>query len=313
MHRSLITVVISGFALIGSVFAALLYGASLNTRAISQASFKLTSSVVSFEPTREVPAMPARPTLDSVAPQRGTGGLFTYQGVLTDINGDAVAGPIELEFLVFADPVGGGARIPISGDFRDVDPDAQGRFQVDVSLPSANLMSGYTNFGLRIRATSDSTPIVDDLPIRPAPYAWLSEYARTSETASFAQSADTAGSASVAGQLTNDQTHTIALSSFFAPSGALGQPPRAVRVGNIVMLTGTMTNVMANPNGAIVGTLPVGMRPANTQAMAVHVSLSTTSGNAAVSVLPNGDIRITSPNYGPGATFFLSGANFIVD
>ena len=80
-----------------------------------------------------------------------------------------------------------------------------------------------------------------------------------------------------------------------------------------MFLSGEMTNTAPNPNGVLVGTLPVGMRPATSQVMTIHVSLSTAAGNAALRVQTNGEIRFISSNYSPGFVFFLNGACFPVE
>lgn len=159
-------------------------------------------------------------------------------------------------------------------------------------------MKDYEHFGLRISDASGGAVIADDIPMMPAPYAWLSERARVSDAAD---------------RLVDDQMYTIALSDQFRTSEGTGLVPRAARVGHVVMLTGAMTNVNANPHGALVGTLPTGMRPSQSTVLAVHVGLATMTGNAALDIRPSGEIYLISPNYGPGYSFYLNGANFIVE
>jgi len=227
------------------------------------------------------------------------GGVFTYQGVLSEAGGVPVVGPVALEFEVLGDPIGGGAREVISGSVvTGIMPDGSGRFQVEVALPPASVMGEYGSFGLRIRDDSDGAVIVNDIAITASPYAWLSERARVSDASD---------------RLTNDQVHTIDLASGDFVESSLGQEPKAVRVGNMVMLTGVMTNPGTINSSSVVGTLPVGMRPSSTVLLAIHVSLSQTSGNTGLSISSNGEIRLISPTYTPGFQFFLNGANFVVE
>jgi hypothetical protein len=159
-------------------------------------------------------------------------------------------------------------------------------------------MSEHDTFGLRISDASSGSVIAADIPMNPAPYAWLSEHARTSD---------------IAYDLAGNQIHDLTLTGDFVFNTGLGQPPKAVRVGQVVMLTGTMFSDVSNTNGAEVGFLPVGMRPSQTVILPVHVNIAPQSGNAALVITSSGRITILSPNYGAGYTFFLNGANFIVE
>ncbi len=302
MLRSSVGLGVAGLIFLGSVLIAYSMGASMHAdpHAASASGLVLTNSEVRFEPE---PVEDLERTTEAVSPGEGNGAArggalnsFTYQGVLTDLSGVPAVGPLPLEFLLYGDPVGGGARVVISGSFiNDIMPDAAGRFQANVGLPFGSSIKDFKNFGLQINDGTDFTPIGDEIVVNPTPYAWLSEFSRSAET------------------LIDDQSHTLGLPADFNSGPLGGGVPTATRVGSMVFLSGEMVNNFPNPNGALVGTLPVGMRPASSQVMTIHVSLSTMSGNAALRVTTNGEIRIISSNYGPGFVFFLNGACFPVE
>jgi len=296
MLRSAVGLGVAGLVLVGSVMVAYSVGAGGHREGVSaEAGFVLTKSVVRFEPMERAEAG-GELVGGEVAPAGLPLNHFTYQGVLTDLGGQPVVGPVSLRFELWGDPIGGGARTVLTGTtVADLMPDEGGRFTVEVGLPSGDSMKYFEEFGLRVVDLSDSSPIGDEIVINPTPYAWLS---------SFARSAD---------RLAEDQSHIIALSDQFSPSPAGGRAPYATRVGNMVYLSGVMRNDFANPNGSIIGTLPVGMRPASTELLAVHVFLSDISGNAGLVVTPSGQMSLISPSYGQGATFYLNGAYFSVE
>lgn len=305
MSRSIIATSLASLLFLASVLAAFLMGASL--RPAPQPTPQMVPSLRLTAHSVRVPVEPEPAWGDGVG-ARGVNADFTYQGVLTDLSGVPVAGPVSLEFQVLGDPLAGGPRAVISSSLRPgIAPDSAGRFTASVDLPSVDQMGAHAGFGLRIIDADSAAPIVDDLPINPAPYAWLSEQARRSDFADFAGQADTAQ------ELADDQVHELVLDGAFVHNPGLGQAPRAARVGRMVMLTGTMFSDVDNTNGAVVGTLPVGMRPAQTVVLAVHVAVSSNSSNAALIITSSGQISILSPAYGPGLAFFLNGASFIVE
>tara|TARA_R110002072_G_scaffold42064_22_gene119121 strand:- start:456 stop:1241 length:786 start_codon:yes stop_codon:yes gene_type:complete len=260
----------------------------------------LTNSVVRFEPMERAEAGAELAVAELVGGEVAPAGVplnhFTYQGVLTDLGGQPVEGPVSLRFELLGDPIGGGARTVLTGTtVADLMPDEGGRFTVEVGLPFGDSMKHFEDFGLRVIDLSDSSPIGDEIVINPTPYAWLSEFARTAD------------------RLAEDQSHTIVLSDQFSPSLGGGRTPYATRVGNMVYLSGAMRNDFANPSGSVVGTLPVGMRPASSEILAIHVAIATESGNAGLIVTSSGQMSLISPSYSEGFTFFLNGAYFSVE
>ena len=315
MSKSILTISITGLIFLASIIGAFVIGSSLKRSPADPASaeFTLINNEVRFNsvPDRDPQSIDGIQQLDDTQTPQGSNGFFTYQGVLLDDMGNAAVGPVGLEFIVSSlSPV---ARIHTQVTFNDIMPDAQGRIQVDLPLPEASTMSIWTDFFLTIRDPLTLVSIIDELPMANAPLAWISQHARSSDTSVFAQNAIFADLAQEADSLTNDATATLALTNDFDPAPAGGQPPTATRLGNMIFLNGTFLNNVNNPNGVILATLPPSMRPSGTQILAMHVSLSTTSGNAAVTITTDGTIRLLSPAYTPGFVFYLNGVYFTVD
>jgi hypothetical protein len=309
MSKSSITISITGLVFIASILGSFVIGTSLNRSPAHSAAadLALINNAVRFN--AEFDRDPQ--SLGDIQAPQGSTGFFTYQGVLLDDMGSAAVGPVGLEFIVSSlSPV---ARIHTQITFNDIMPDGQGRIQVDLPLPDASTMSIWTDFFLTIRDPMTLVPIIDELPLANAPLAWISQHARSSDTSVFAQNAIFADLAQEADSLTNDDTVELTLTSDFDPAPIGGQPPNATRLGNMVFLSGAFRNNVNNPNGVILATLPPNMRPSETHILALHVSLSTTSGNAAVTITTDGTIRILSSAYTPGFAFFLNGVYFTVE
>ena len=300
MLRSSIGLGVAGLVFLGSIVLAYTAGASGRGVHETSAALVLTNGEVRLASADELGAADSQEIKDAIGGDDSGRGVplnyFTYQGVITNLDGTPAVGPLSLRFQLWGEPLGGGSRVVlVSNLVEGIMPDEAGRFEAEAGLPFGNSMRNFKDFGLQILDGTDLTPIGGEIAVNPTPYAWLSEFSREAET------------------LINDESFTIGYPTGFAAGPLGGGVPTATRSGNMVFLSGEMTNTAPNPNGVLVGTLPASMRPATSQVMTIHVSLSTTAGNAALRVQTNGEIRFISSNYSPGFVFFLNGACFPVE
>jgi|GEM_PF-2948980 len=260
----------------------------------------------------------------SLEPQ-GVAISFTYQGALTDSQGQPIAGPVGLNFRLIAND--NGSEVTVSSTvFNAIMPDAQGRFQVLIPLVDASVFNSYTNHRLLVIDLESSSKIGAPTPIHPTPLAWAARHALESDYAAVAASADFADEAdyaeqsdfsnyaSEAGQLSNDQTIELTLESVFEPYGFGWDIPRATRVGNVVYLGGLVNPESSAPSGGIIARLPVGMRPIGRVLDGAFCDMSSqnTQNHIRIDILPNGNIQCTDQVFTNG-WFSLNGISFIVE
>lgn len=303
MSKSVLTISAAYFVFVASVVIAFVAGASVNQR---EASSRLVLMSSEFEIRNDQISK-------TDSENQGTpSGTFSLQGVLYDESGAPASGPVQLTFTVFSllpTPINFISSVNI------VNIDENGLFETIIPLPDPEVFTGIESLGVRVVETMTNKSVAN-INTRYTPRAWFSEYAVTSgfaENAAFADEAQEAAIAETADALTNDQTVSITLAQNFSPGVFGGQAPYATRLGNMVFLNGIFSNDVANPNGMIIGTLPPNMRPSSSQILAIHSNLSTSSGNAAVTITSDGTIRMFSSNYSAGFSFFLNGAYFTID
>lgn len=308
MSKSVLTISAACFVFVASVVIAFVVGASVVQR---EASSRLVLMSSEFEIRNDQVSNDQVSKIDSKNQGTPTG-TFSFQGVLYDESGAPASGPVQLTFTVFS-------TLPTPINFISsvniVNIDENGLFETIIPLPDPEVFTGIESLGVRVVETM-TNEIIAIPSVRHTPRAWFSEYAVTSgfaESAAFADEAQEAAIAQTADALTNDQTVSITLAQDFSPGVFGGQAPYATRLGNMVFLNGIFSNDVANPNGMIIGTLPPNMRPSSSQVLAIHSNLSTSSGNAAVTITDDGTIRMFSSNYSAGFSFFLNGAYFTID
>lgn len=342
MSKSFIGVSLGGLVLIASSILAFALGASIGQRG-DRASLLLASSEVRFEPARDMVE-----SIDDALAPAGVPGVFVYQGVLTDSNGDPATGMIDLTFTLQSN-----LPQPVTHSMiqHTVEPDEFGRFQVDIPLADPMVMINSEDLLIDCRENGAMNPIAV-VPVQHTPRAWTAEHARTSvlaveaafaefaetaqdanfaleaftaqsatnaenannaNNATNATNAQTAVSAQTADALTNDNTVTLSLNAPFSVYGNGYEAPEATRVGNVVHLSG-LVDVDATINNTAMTTLPVGMWPTGRIILSVNTQSTLYQGAPPrrFDVLPNGQIFLFQ-QINENDWFSLDGLSFIVD
>lgn len=325
MFKAMLLSSIAGLVLIVSIGLALVTSQpSTQSSNLKPVSFMLTESMISFDKNQQ--SLGQRNT-ELESNQGLPAAVFTYQGVLNDLGGSPVVGPVGLQFKVFGTAAEETELSTITHDM--IMPDTQGRFQVEVPLPNAPFMANYTGYTLRIFETTGFTQIGDDIDMQPAPFAWVSEYARSASFASNAGASDfatnaqnavdaetalTADLADQANSLVNDQTINLNLEFRFNIYGNGFAAPRATRIGNIVFLDGVVGVPSGAPSNSLMTILPEGMRPSGKIVLALEGSQSLSAGgNTPVRFDVSEDGRINNITFLlTNSWVSLNGAYFIV-
>jgi len=317
MSKSFLTISVTGLIFITSIIASFVLGVSISQQPASS-GLVLINNEVRFEPT----AAPDPGPLDDGQTNEGITSVFVYQGVLNDINGDPVAGPVSLSFSLYSNGI---AVFEHSSLDTTVTPDAFGRFQVDMPLGDAEIMSNYADLYLQITETGGA--LIANIPVQYTPRAWYSRHSKTSELAQSASLAETAINAQnselalqaitamQADELTNDQTVTLTLDKPFEPYGPPYAVPKAARVGNVVYLSGVANAYLQVLGVETLVTLPVGMRPSERIILTFEAYRSLDFDGFSphrFELHPDGRILSTS-SMNSNEYFSLNGNSFIVD
>lgn len=223
---------------------------------------------------------------------------FTYQGVLNDTNGNPAIGPLDLRFVFV------GISFSVEGDelptvlsdtvLSNIDPDSEGRFQVEVPMPPAYQVGFFIEHRLQIFDDASNTQIGDDISMSPAPIAFAAEYA------------DRAG---IADRLADTRPSTLDLQAPFNYYGLGYDIPRAMRNGNVVTLSGIVQISSTEHQMVILTTLPLDMRP-HARLVFGAFSDSQNGNHARIDILPDGSVLYSGIGGGITSWFSLTGLSF---
>jgi hypothetical protein len=220
---------------------------------------------------------------------------YTFQGLLNDVNGDPVVGPIDVEVRLQAIDDFGFVEILVSEQFFGVMLD-QGRFQLNLGFPTPQELIDANLPHVSIVNLATGTVMGGSIILHHTPMAY------TAELAAHASSADT---------LSGDESVLLAPEFPFVEYGFGYEPPRATKSGRTVTLTGMVDVIGIGAVGDRIVTLPVNMRPEGRLLfMVYHRDILGQLPVGRVDVHANGRVTMQNPSPGPTRWVSLAGISF---